>query len=315
MKRLHRRATQAATFVLSVSASLAQAAPDGAAVHQETGVDTTLPTQHVVEQREAQRVRKDAPVARIIVGEQEVERFGDATVGDVLRRLPGMGFTGPAGVTKDIRFRGLAKGYTQFLINGEPIPTATKERQIQVDRLPADMIERIEVLRSPSAAMDSDGIGGAINIVLKQSADNITRLRAAYGKNGGMGVGDVVGQWSRQLGDLEVVLALSHTVGAEDVVEYKDTLNAAGAATQREYKPKPVEKTETLLSPRVTWRNGADRLMLDAFASMGTEDKREMSRFTNAAGALTKSAAKTEDKDDQIGRLGLRYDGKADWGQ
>lgn len=305
-------AQAATTLVLSLSATLAQAAGDAAG---NTRAEATLPTQQVVGQRDAQRVRKDAPVARIVVSEEEVERFGDATVGDVLRRLPGMGFTGPAGVVKDIRMRGMEKGYTQFLINGEPIPTATKDRQIQVDRLPADMIERIEIIRSPSAAMDSDSIGGTINIVLKQTADNLTRLRAAYGKNGHMDVGDVVGQWSRQLGDLDVVLALSHTVGAEDVVEHKDTLNATGAITQREYKPKPTKKTETLLSPRVTWRNGADRLTLDAFTSVGTEEKQETSIFTNASGVLSKRATRTEDKDDTVARLGARYDGQAAWGQ
>ena len=45
----------------------------------------------------------------------------DATVGDVLRRLPGMSLTGPAGIAKDIRMRGMDKGYTQVLINGEPV--------------------------------------------------------------------------------------------------------------------------------------------------------------------------------------------------
>lgn len=115
----------------------------------------------------------------------------------MLRRLPGMTFTGPPGMTKDVRLRGLDKGYTQFLINGEPVAGAAPERQMQVDRLPADMIERIEIIRSPTAEYDAGGIGGAINIVLKNRAENLTRLRAAYGKNGRLDAGDVVGQWSR----------------------------------------------------------------------------------------------------------------------
>lgn len=274
----------------------------------------TLPTVTVEAQRTALRERQTDSVARLIVDEAEVERFGDATVGDVLRRLPGMSFTGPAGVVKDIRIRGLDKGYTQFLINGEPVPSATKERQFQVDRLPADMIERIEIVRNPSAAMDSDGVGGAINIVLKQTADNLTRLRAAYGRNGSLEVGDVVAQWSRKLGDLDVVLALSHTVGAEDIDEEKEKFSAAGGLTEREIKPKPARKGETLLSPRLTWRNGKDRLTLDAFLSEGTEEKNEASTFSNSDGSFTKGSDKFEDKDDAVWRLGTRYDGVAAWG-
>ena len=265
-------------------------------------------------ERDARKLRQDAAVATIVVDDIEVERFGDATVGDVLRRLPGMTFTGPAGVVKDIRIRGLDKGYTQFLINGEPVPSATKERQFQVDRLPADMIERIEIVRNPSASMDADGIGGAINIVLKERVDNLTRLRVAVGRNGSLPVGDVVAQISRRLDDLDLVLALSHTRGAEDIEEDKNKLNAAGVVTEREFKTRPTRKSETLFSPRLTWRNGQDRLTLDSFVSEGTEEKEEASSIRNAAGAYTKGTNKTEDKDDSVWRLGSRYDGVSSWG-
>lgn len=101
--------------------------------------EKTLEKVKVIANPEAEE-RRTNEIQTIIVNEAEVERYGDATVGDVLRRLPGMSFTGPAGVAKDVRVRGLDKGYTQFLINGEPVPGIAQDRQMQVDRLPADMI-------------------------------------------------------------------------------------------------------------------------------------------------------------------------------
>jgi iron complex outermembrane receptor protein len=264
--------------------------------------------------RGAQVERRNSGIQKIVIAEEDVERYGDATVGDVLRRLPGMTFTGPAGVSKDIRMRGLEKGYTQFMINGEPVPGATQERQMQVDRLPADMIERIEIIRNASAEYDAAAVGGTINIVLKNKAEDVTRLRAAYGKNGSMDVGDVVMQWSHRYDDLDAVLALSHTVGAEDVVENKATLNAAGVVTARENKPKPVKKTETLLTPRLTLRLGGDSLTFDPYISSGTEDKLESARARTAAGVLTKGTDKNEKKNDLLGRMGVRYDAKTAWG-
>lgn len=277
-------------------------------------LEKILPEVHTSDQHDARAERKNAPLQKIVIAEEEVERYGDATVGDVLRRLPGMSFTGPAGVAKDVRMRGLDKGYTMFLINGEPVPGAVQERQMQVDRLPADMIERIEIIRNPTAEYDASGIGGTINIVLKNRADNLTRLRAAYGKNGNLDVGDVVAQWSHRYDQLDVVLAASHTVGAEDVVEDKDKLNATGVVTEREHKPKPVKKSETLFTPRLTWRLGEDRLILDPYFSSGTEDKRETSEVRSNAGALTKLTSNAEDKTDQLARLGGRYEGQAGWG-
>lgn len=291
-----------------------QTTPETAVAQAPMQKVASLSEVRVSDVRSAQAERKNAEIQKLVIAEEDVERYGDATVGDVLRRLPGMTFTGPAGVSKDIRMRGLEKGYTQFLINGEPVPGATQERQMQVDRLPADMIERIEIIRNASAEYDSAAIGGTVNIVLKNKAEDLTRLRAAYGKNGSLDVGDVVMQWSRSFDGLDVVMALSHTVGAEDVVENKDTLNAAGAVTAREGKPRPVKKAETLLTPRLTWRQGDDTLTLDPFVSSGTEDKLESARTRSANGVLTKGTDKTELKKDLLGRLAGRYDGKTAWG-
>ncbi|MCH7312168.1 MULTISPECIES: Plug domain-containing protein [Acinetobacter] len=66
-----------------------------------------METIHIIAQQDGAEVRQETTVPKVIISEQEVEHYGDATVGDVLRRTVGMSFTGPAGVTKDVRMRGL----------------------------------------------------------------------------------------------------------------------------------------------------------------------------------------------------------------
>lgn len=282
-----------------------------------TEAPTTLAPVPVTGQREAQVQRKNNAIQKIIIAEDELERFGDVSVGDILKRMPGMSFTGPAGVVKDIRLRGLDKGYTQFLINGEPVPSATKERQLQVDRLPADMIERIEIIRSPSAEYESGSVGGVVNIVLKQRIDESTRTRLAYGKNGNKDVGDAIVQTSKRIGDVDVLLALSYTQGGEDIIEEKDTINpSTGKQTSSDYKPKPVKKTEWLFTPRLSWQRDDHKLTLEPFISKGTEDKTEHTTSASSTGAVSSRAHATENKDDTVGRLAARYDGKfsqGDW--
>lgn len=280
----------------------------------EQQTEQTLSEVVATDQREAQIQRKEAPLQKIVISEDEVERFGDATVGDILKRLPGISFTGPAGVTKDVRMRGLDKGYTQFTINGEAIPGATKDRQMQVDRLPADMIERIEIIRNPSAEYDSGNVGGIVNIVFKNRVDEVTRLRASAGKNGSLDVGDLIVQTSKRFDNLDVLLAASYTVGAEDVVEEKTTFSpTTGAVTGTEYKPKPAKKTELLFTPRFTWRFGEDRLTLEPFISQGTEDKNETSAARNTV-VTTSRKNVSEEKTDTVTRIGGRYDGQRSWG-
>lgn len=302
---------------LAVVGLLAAALPASVLAQVSDSAEKTLNQVVVVDQREAQIERKASYLQKIVIAEEEVERFGDVSVGDILKRLTGISFTGPAGVTKDVRMRGLEKGYTQFMINGEPVNSATKERQMQVDRLPADMIERIEIIRAPSAEYDAGNIGGLINIVFKNKVDEVTRTRLAYGRNGDIEIGDAIVQTSKRFDNVDVVLAASYTVGGEDVKEAKETYNTTtGLLTATENKPKPAKKTELLLTPRITWHLGGDKLTVDPYISKGTEDKEENKLKTGANVAIvTENEIKEENKRDQVLRLGGRYDAKRAWGE
>jgi len=95
------------------------------------------------------------------------QKFEPTSVGDSLKRVPGVSFGSDIGEYDAPALRGLAAGFTQVLVNGRPIPGAGNDRSVLVDRIPAEIIDRIEIIRSPTADMDSQGIGGSINIILK----------------------------------------------------------------------------------------------------------------------------------------------------
>jgi iron complex outermembrane receptor protein len=62
------------------------------------------------------------------------------------------------------RVRGLGAGYTPILINGDPMPQG-----FALDQLSPTQIERIEVLRAPTADQSAQAIAGTINIILKDA--------------------------------------------------------------------------------------------------------------------------------------------------
>lgn len=106
---------------------------------------------------------------KIIVDEAKIVQFNDATAGEVLRRIAGVTFTGEPSEGKNVRLRGLDTAYTQVLINGQRVPGSGEKREFEIDLIPANMIERIEIIRTPTANIDSQGIAGTINIILKQT--------------------------------------------------------------------------------------------------------------------------------------------------
>lgn len=108
-------------------------------------------------------VRRESTASKIVIGRDEIEKQGDATIADVLKRLPGVTMGGAPGRGGAIRMRGLGNGYTQILLDGERMPPG-----FSIDQLTPEQVERIEILRAPTAETGARAIAGTINIVLRE---------------------------------------------------------------------------------------------------------------------------------------------------
>lgn len=110
------------------------------------------------------------------------QRFEPLTAGDALRRVPSVTFLSDVIESDGPRFRGLAPSYAQLLINGERVPGAENDRSFFLDRIPAELIERVEIIRSSSARRTGDAVAGALNIVLRDGYD----IDGGYFRAGGL---------------------------------------------------------------------------------------------------------------------------------
>lgn len=120
----------------------------------------------------AQRRQSTAPT--LVVGREEIERHGDASALDVLKRLPGVTLGGRPGRGGGLGMRGMG-AWTQILIDGAPMP-----RGLSLDDLRPEQIERIEVTRSATAEHGARAVAGTINIVLREALRR-TRFEASAG--------------------------------------------------------------------------------------------------------------------------------------
>ena len=98
------------------------------------------------------------------------QKFEPVSVGEMLKRVPGVTFTSDVLEYDQPQFRGLPPGYTQVLINGRRAPGGESDGSFFVDRIPAELVERIEIVRSPRADQPSEGTAGTLNIITKESA-------------------------------------------------------------------------------------------------------------------------------------------------
>lgn len=108
---------------------------------------------------------------------------------DVLRNVPSV----DVDIDNVVSLRGNSGVVVQ--INGRPSPLKPAQLGNFLAQLPADMVEKVEVIPNPSARDDPDGVAGIINIVLKQEPDAGTSggLTTGAGTTGRVDVGANIG--------------------------------------------------------------------------------------------------------------------------
>jgi outer membrane receptor protein involved in Fe transport len=85
------------------------------------------------------------------------------TVSDVLDNIPSV----TVDVDGNVALRG--NNNVRILINGKPSGLVGLNSTEALRQLPAEAIERVEVITSPSARYESEGTGGILNIILRRS--------------------------------------------------------------------------------------------------------------------------------------------------
>lgn len=126
-----------------------------------------------------------APSVITVMSAESIGRYPDASAADVAQRIPGLSITRVRGEARDAIIRGMEARYNSTLIDGVKMPSpATRNHILRLDILPSDLLQRVEITKSLTPDMEADGIGGAMNLVMRTAPDKFTlrgRLAAGYG--------------------------------------------------------------------------------------------------------------------------------------
>lgn len=129
------------------------------------------------------RYREDDAAEPILIYDTDYfQRFEPLTAGDALKRVPSVTFLADVIESDGARLRGLPPGYTQILINGERVPGTNGDRSFFLDRIPAELVERVEIVRSSSARRTGDAVAGTLNIKLRDGY----QIDGGYVRAGGL---------------------------------------------------------------------------------------------------------------------------------
>ena len=137
---------------------------------QEIGAVVVMGDQARGQVKALNQQKTNVNVSNVISADQ-IGRFPDSNIGDALKRVPGIAMQNDQGEARNIVVRGLASELNSATLNGNRIPSAEGDnRKVQMDVIPSDMIQTIEVNKTLTPDMDADAIGGSVDLVTRAAA-------------------------------------------------------------------------------------------------------------------------------------------------
>lgn len=132
----------------------------------------------------------------VVITAEQIKQSAASNVADLLQQFAGVDIRrrGTAGMQADLYIRGGGFDQTLLLIDGFKMDDAQTGHHTLNMALPIDVIERIEIIKGPSARVfGQNAFTGAINIVTKKNPENSVALNLQAGsydqKNASVTVG------------------------------------------------------------------------------------------------------------------------------
>jgi TonB-dependent receptor len=157
----------------TVSVAAGQLASVSVTLQVASQADTVMVTAPRL-QGDAEAVNVERMSAEIVQVEPEgvIRSLPNTNIADAIGRLPSVSLERDEGEGKYVQIRGTEPRLSNLTINGVNVPSVeVKVRNVKMDAIPANGIERVEVYKTLSADMDADGVGGTVNLVTPIAQD------------------------------------------------------------------------------------------------------------------------------------------------
>jgi outer membrane receptor protein involved in Fe transport len=188
-------------------------------------------------------------------------------------------------------------------VNGRPTPLRGPQLASFLKSLPANTVDRIEVIPNPSAKYDPEGMAGIINVALKSNVDLglsgavNTALSTADRWNGSANLGYQAGPWTTFVSG-GVVSDLRNVVGINDRERY-DAANALMGITGQDLVMTPTNAGQNL-NATVDYKLSARDVLSNALMlNRRTSGESTMTGYTelDGSGATIATYARPRDMD------------------
>ncbi len=249
-------------FLVLTSGALAQEASEGVAPIAGAPVSNSNTSEEITESAE------EATGSTVVYDAEFFAQFAPITANDMLDRIPGININGGGGGGGNNR--GLGTG-GNLLINGQRIAGKDNSARDQLSRITAAEVERIEIIRDTTGALNVRGAGEVINIILVEvpsrsstTVQAVNRLNHDDTYEFGGNVG-----WSLQVGNFQSLFNIEARPNYENRDNREFRVTPDGELLGTLFETNIRDQDEHTLSTNMSYSTGAHRIQFNALASEG----------------------------------------------
>ena len=167
------------SMMVASASLLAMAIAHPAAAAEATTVGEVVVTGIRASQEQSIATKRNADAVVDAITAEDVGKFPDKNVAEALQRVPGVVINREFGEGERVSVRGTAPNLTRTLLDGHGLATAdwfildqlSATRSFNYLMLPSEIIGKVEVYKSPTAALEEGGVGALINVETRRPLD------------------------------------------------------------------------------------------------------------------------------------------------
>ncbi|WP_110665859.1 TonB-dependent receptor [Salinicola halophilus] len=131
----------------------------------ESNLETVVVVGQAASLNEAIREQRQSDNIQNVVHADGIAQLPDQNAAEAVQRLPGISVERDQGEGRFVSVRGLAPDLNAVTINGTLLPAPESDRRaVALDVIPAELVQSLSVVKSPTPDMDANSLGGTIEV-------------------------------------------------------------------------------------------------------------------------------------------------------
>ncbi|MEO0338626.1 MAG: TonB-dependent receptor, partial [Bacteroidota bacterium] len=116
-----------------------------------------------------------------IVAADRIQELPDVNAAEAIARLPGVSINRSGGEGQKVVIRGVEPKFNAITVNGVRLPSnSSTDRSVDLSLISPELLDGIEVFKSPLPDMDAEAIGGTVNLKLRKAPKDFKLLSRVF---------------------------------------------------------------------------------------------------------------------------------------